>query len=104
MSALRSPRPEDGRNARKAERKPFSATVQCRRGMRREAVEVLDISASGARVRALIPLRVGHELWLKLPMLEAQEARVVWTESCESGCEFLRPLHPAVFEVVSRWR
>lgn len=104
MSALRNPLPEDGRNARKAERKPFAATVQCRRGLRREEVEVLDISASGARVRALLPLRVGHELWLKLPMLEAQEARVVWTDACESGCEFLRPLHPAVFEVVSRWR
>ena len=104
MSALRNPAPGDALNARRAERKPFAATVQCRRGLRRENVEVLDISASGARVKALIPLRVGHELWLKLPMLEAQEARVVWTEGCDSGCEFVQPLHPAVFEVVSRWR
>lgn len=104
MTALRSPAAEKAGDTRRAERKPFTATVQARRGMRREQVEVLDISATGARVRALFPLRVGHELWLKLPMLEAQEARVVWTVGFESGCQFLNPLHPAVFEVVSRWR
>ena len=87
---------------RRAERHPFAASVQCRRGMNRETVEVIDISACGARVRALVPLRPGHPVWLRLPRLEAIEARVVWTRGCESGCEFVRALHPAVFESIAQ--
>jgi hypothetical protein len=43
-------------------------------------------------------VRVGHSVWLKLPGLEAQEARVVWTRGYESGCEFTRSLYPAVLD------
>ena len=86
---------------RRAERRPVSAPAQCRRGSSRETVDVLDLSLAGARVRALAPLRTGYTIWLKLPGIEAQEARVVWTVGCESGCEFVRPLYPAVFETVA---
>lgn len=102
MSAVGMACPDLPQVPRRAERKPFAATVQCRRGMARETVEVIDISASGARVRALYPLRAGHSVWLRLPRLEAIEARVVWTRDCESGCEFVRPLHPAVFEAIAQ--
>jgi hypothetical protein len=85
---------------RRGNRRAVAAEAQCRRGSMREAVELRDLSPGGARVRALSPLRVGHSIWLKLPGIEAQEARIVWTRGCESGCEFVRPLHPAVFETV----
>lgn len=67
----------------------------------REAVEVLDLSPVGARIRALAPLRAGHAVWLKLPGIEPLEARVAWTRGFESGCEFVRPLHSAVFDSLS---
>ena len=86
---------------RRAERRPVSAPAQCRRGSSRETVDVLDLSLAGARLRAVAPLRTGYTIWLKLPGIEAQEARVVWTVGFESGCEFLRPLYPAVFETVA---
>lgn len=90
------------RTRRQTERKPLSAIVQCRRGITRETVEVLDISQTGARVRALSPLRSGSVVWLRLPGLEPIQANVVWTRKFESGCEFARALHPAVFETIAR--
>lgn len=86
------------RRARRGERRVLRAPAQCRRGSMRETVVVLDLSPSGARLRAVSPLRTGHSIWLKLPGLEAKETRVVWTRGFESGCEFLEPLHPAVFD------
>ena len=61
---------------------------------------VVDLSPGGARLRANSLLRTGHSVWLKLPGLEAQETRVVWTIGFESGCEFVHPLHPAVFDAL----
>ena len=86
------------RRARRGERRELRAPAQCRRGSMRETVVVLDLSPSGARLRALSPLRSGHSIWLKLPGLEPQETRVVWTRGCESGCEFVQPIHSAVFD------
>jgi len=93
-------RPES--KPRRGERRLLDGQAQCRRGAIRETVELRDISPGGARLLALSPLRVGHAIWLKLPGIEAQEAHVVWTVGCESGCEFARPLHPAVFDLLSR--
>ena len=87
---------------RKGERRRVAGDGQCRRGMLRETVEVLDLSLTGARVRALSPLRVGYTVWLKFGSVEAQEARIVWTIGFESGCQFAHPLHPAVFDSLSR--
>ena len=89
---------------RRAERRAIAGEAQCRRGASRETVELRDFSPGGARVRALAPLRVGHAVWLKLPGLDAIEARVVWTEGFESGCEFASPLHEAVFDSLVRHR
>jgi len=102
MALIEFSRPVDDRPRRQAERKPLSATVQCRRGIAREVVDVLDISAGGARIRTLSPLRTGDVVWLRLPGIEAIQARVVWTRDFESGCEFVRALHPAVFENIAQ--
>jgi len=83
---------------RRAERRSIAGEAQCRRGASRETVELRDFSPGGARIRALAPLRVGHAIWHKLPALDAIEARVVWNGGCESGCEFVRTLHDAVFD------
>ena len=37
---------------------------------------------------------------VRLPGLEASHARVVWAEGQYVGCAFIRPLHPAVLEMI----
>ncbi len=95
---------QPARRERRGERRRLLATAQCRRGTARETVQVLDLSPAGARVKAIAPLRAGFTVWIKLPGIEAREARVVWTHGFESGCEFTQALHPAVFDALSPTR
>lgn len=88
--------------SRRGERRPLSAPAQCRRGIQRETVEVLDLSFTGARLRAIAPLRVGHIVFLRIAHLQPVEARIMWTQGFDSGCEFAHPLHPAIFESLGR--
>ena len=44
----------------------------------------------------------GTDVWLKLPGLESLHAQVVWMRGHLLGCEFARPLHPAVLDMVVR--
>ena len=87
---------------RQAERVPFSAAVQFRKGHTRATVKIVDISPQGAQLSAVHVLRNGDTFWIKLPMLEPQEAKVVWADEFIVGCQFLRPLHPSIFENILR--
>ena len=88
--------------ASRAERSKVDASAAIRIGLRRGAVEVTDLSLTGVKIKTLDPLEPGTSLWLKLPMLEALELRVAWYRHFEAGCEFVRPLHPAVASVVTK--
>lgn len=92
----------DGHEFRRAERKPFPATVHFRAGNRRAAVEVRDISRLGARIGGVFLVHDGDQLWLKIGTLESIEARVVWSEDFEFGCEFDRPLSDIVLDSILR--
>ena len=85
----------------RAERARLSTEAVARCGLKRGTVEVVDLSLSGVKLRTLDLLDVGSLLWLKLPKLEPLEVRVVWSRNFEAGCEFIRPLHPAVAKVVA---
>ena len=87
---------------RKSDRVPLSAEVQLRSGSRKAVVKVHNLSTTGARIAVAQLLRAGDQIYLKLPGLEPIEARVVWVDSFEAGCEFVRPLHPVMFEAVVR--
>lgn len=87
---------------RRAERKPFPATVHFRSGNRRANVEVRDISHLGARIGGVYLVRDGDLLWLRIGSLEAIEAKVVWFEDFEFGCEFARPLSEVVLDSILR--
>ena len=87
---------------RRAERRKIDATVQFRSGTKRANVMVRDISRFGARIGGVYLAHVGDHFWLKLPMIEAIEARVAWVEDFEFGCEFARPLNEIVFDNVTR--
>jgi hypothetical protein len=55
-------------------------------------VVVTDIGSRGARLVTPVPLPVGCEIRLKLPLLEPVHGSLVWVSSRLAGCEFLEPL------------
>lgn len=92
------------RPGRQVERKPYEGAVQFRKGHTRAMVRIVDISTHGVRLSAVHLLREGDTFWLKLPLLEPQEATVAWTDQFIVGCRFVRPLHPSVLETIVRNR
>jgi hypothetical protein len=77
----------------------MDATLR-RRSASGVSVDILDLSTSGFRVASHLGLVKGDDVWLRLPGLEASHAQVVWTSGYMMGCRFVRPLHPAVLEMV----
>lgn len=90
------------RGGRRADRRSIAATVQFRAGSRRASVQMRDLSPIGARIGGVFLVHSGDRFFVKLPGLEAIEARVAWVEEFEFGCEFVRPLSEVVFEAVTR--
>lgn len=89
------------RRNRKAERTPVSFGAALRqRGASGITVQITDLSTDGFRVATHLQLVVGTDVWLRLPGLEASHARVVWAKGQSVGCAFIRPLHPAVLEMI----
>jgi hypothetical protein len=90
-------------------RKAARAQVEIGAGLRQRGagavtIQILDLSTHGFRASTHLELQVGTEVWLKLPNLEAWHARVAWMNGHLVGCEFLRPLHPAVLDMIVRSR
>jgi hypothetical protein len=94
-----STEPFDG--ARKAERREVVLGAGLRqRGASPVTVQILDLSTHGFRAATHLELNEGTDLWLKLPGLESWHSRVVWMRGHLLGCEFVRPLHPAVLQMM----
>lgn len=81
-------------------RTPVEIDIGYREGSARGSVHVVDLSPSGVKIESHLLLESGTHIWLKLPGLEALQARVAWVRKQHAGCEFVRPLHPAVFDRV----
>ena len=62
--------------------------------------EVRDLSTDGFMAETGLSLDTGAIVWLKLPGLEPQNSRVVWTEDGKIGCQFATPLHPLTLEML----
>jgi len=62
--------------------------------------EVRDLSTDGFMAETSLSLDTGAIVWLKLPGLEPQNSRVVWTEDGKIGCQFATPLHPLTLEML----
>lgn len=73
-----------------------------RAGAAAVSVTVLDLSPTGFRVETHLLLPESGDVWLRLPGLEPRHARVIWSSGCVYGCAFEEPLHPAVFDMISR--
>lgn len=91
---------EDGRRAARAEVVLGAGLRQ--RGAHAVTVQVLDLSVTGFRAATHLELEKGTDLWLKLPGLESLHSRVIWMKGHLLGCEFVRPLHPAVLDMIVR--
>lgn len=96
--------PTPARPLRQVERSTYEGALQFRKGHTRATVKIIDISTHGARLSAVHLLHKGDTFWLKLPMLEPQEALVAWSDEFTVGCRFVQPLHPSVLELVLRGR
>ena len=90
----------DGRQARRAEVHVGAGLRQ--RGASSVTIHILDLSTTGFRATTHLELMTGTDVWLKLPGLESLHAQVVWMNGHLLGCQFLRPLHPAVLEMLVR--
>lgn len=87
---------------RRADRRPFRASVQFRAGLRRANVEVQNISELGARIAGVFLVQQGDRFFIKIGSLQPIEARVAWVTDFEFGCEFLRPFNPAILDSIVR--
>ena len=88
-------------DGRSAERRIVNLAARLREpGATIVDAEVINLSTTGFMATADIVLEVGASVWLKLPGLEPQNSRVVWTEGGASGCQFSTPLHPLTLELL----
>jgi hypothetical protein len=94
---------DPGCDGRRAERKEVALGAGLRqRGAHAVTVQVLDLSTDGFRAATHLDLVPGSDVWLKLPGLESLHSRVAWMQGHMMGCQFVRPLHPAVLQMVVR--
>jgi hypothetical protein len=90
-----------GQRPRKSARISLTAEVQLRRqGTHSFVCEVTDVSPEGCKVEFVERPRLDETVWIKFEGLDAIQSHVVWVEGCEAGVEFLRPIYPAVFQML----
>jgi hypothetical protein len=93
------PRPPDGRTA---ERRIVGIRAHLREfGGDRLDVDVEDLSTTGFRIDSVYGIAVGARVYLTIPSFAPLEAFVAWRQKSGYGCQFVRPLHPAVFELIA---
>lgn len=63
---------------------------------------ISDLSTTGFRVQTFVKLVPGTDLWIMLPGFEGRRAQVMWVQDHEAGCNFERPLYPAIFDHIVR--
>ncbi|HEX8412714.1 MAG TPA: PilZ domain-containing protein [Sphingomicrobium sp.] len=61
-------------------------------------VRVYDISRHGCRVDFISRPQLDDRAWIKFEGLEGLEASVCWTQDFTAGMQFIKPIHPAVFD------
>ena len=67
------------------------------RGRFAVAAATADLTPYGARLSGAGPFKPDSEMWLRMPGIESQTVRVVWSDGATTGVAFTQPLHTAVF-------
>jgi len=91
-------RPE---SARKSERVRVNAEVALRRsGQLNYRVRAFDASRFGCKLEFVERPALDERIWVKFDGLDAIEGMVCWVEGFAAGIEFIRAIHPAVFDAL----
>jgi hypothetical protein len=61
-------------------------------------VAVSDLSTGGCRFQSDQELETASTVWLKIIGTAARQARIVWKQGSEYGCEFLSPMEAETLE------
>lgn len=94
--------PAENLGRRRSPRAPVSLDARVGRGgLDRALCRVTDLSVHGARIQTYSPLRQNTTIWLTLPRVGHQAARVVWASDFEAGLEFLAPIPTETFETLA---
>ena len=64
-------------------------------------VRMEDLTAEGCRIAPPERVDAGELVWVQLPSLESLSSHVKWTSDWQSGVEFDRPMHRAVFDLLA---
>jgi PilZ domain-containing protein len=84
---------------RRSDRIALNAEISLRRpGRPHYRVRVYDASLHGCKVEFVERPSLDEHVWLKFEGLDAIEGLVCWIDGFVAGIEFVRPIHPAVFE------
>lgn len=86
-----------------AKRVSLSAEIALRRSFAQRApARLVDLTAYGACVEMTEWTRPGERLFVSIPTLAPIEAAARWVDGKVAGVEFARPLHPAVFRMLTQ--
>ncbi len=80
----------------------MAADISLRRSFdTRYQVRILDFSPHGCRIELVERVRPGDRVWISLPGIETIEATTCWVDGFVAGVEFVHPLHPSVFDMLT---
>jgi hypothetical protein len=86
---------------RRSERVSLTADVSLRRiGKATFRVTINDLSPEGCKVQLVERPSEGERVLVKFDGLEVLESKVCWVDSFTAGLKFVRPMHPAVFDLL----
>ena len=91
----------DGR--RRSPRAPVSLDASVGLGgLAKTLCKVVDVSIHGARLQTYSALKRGSTIWLTIPGVGPVAADIMWSDEFLAGCQFHRPLDPAVIEELGK--
>ena len=97
---MSSPR-EVEHDLRRSARVPLQAEVHLRRTAQSHyRVSMYDLSRHGCKLEFVERPQLDEKVWVKLDSLEALECHVCWVHGYVAGVEFLKVIHPAVFDML----
>jgi PilZ domain-containing protein len=95
------PSAEPTRHPRQVERICISAEVSLRRpGRFNFRVQLEDLSPNGCKIEFVERPQLGERVWIRFEGLEGLEGEVCWIEDRSAGVQFVKHIHPAVFDLL----
>jgi hypothetical protein len=86
---------------RRSDRVALNADVSLRRsGQHTYRVHVYDVSPHGCKLEFVERPKVVEHVWVKFEGLDSVECLVSRVDGFVVGVDFVRPMHPAVFETL----